>query len=317
MSSAPAATGNDAFFCAAASRRSAEHVYATASTFRALFLLEYDRPWGFSAFGEADIDPAAKSHLEQTLSRVRGSRLVLIKSKRRAGSGIRLFVVRNHEASPFVHRYELGDYADLVDLDLAGAVERRPAAEVFDPMLLVCTHGRHDKCCAKFGMPVYRRLCELLPADSVWECSHIGGDRFAANVIALPACAYYGAVEEADLEPLVRACQRGEVYPPKLRGRSCYHPILQAGEHFLRKHTGELALDAFRAVAADRNQSRTGYRLQFATRDGASGYAVTLKVMPSQHEDFLTCRQTQRRRANTYALLDIEELDGLSGQPTR
>ena len=54
------------------------------------------------------------------------------------------------------------------------------------PLVLVCTNGRHDPCCATFGRPLARVLREGAQRDDVWECSHIGGDRFAANIVILP-----------------------------------------------------------------------------------------------------------------------------------
>jgi hypothetical protein len=51
-----------------------------------------------------------------------------------------------------------------------------------EPIYLVCTHGRHDACCAVRGRPVAAALAAAYP-ERTWECSHIGGDRFAANVV--------------------------------------------------------------------------------------------------------------------------------------
>ena len=53
------------------------------------------------------------------------------------------------------------------------------------PIILVCTHGVHDACCAIRGRPVAAALAARWP-DLVWECSHVGGDRFAPNVVLLP-----------------------------------------------------------------------------------------------------------------------------------
>ena len=54
-----------------------------------------------------------------------------------------------------------------------------PALEP-EPMLLVCTHGVHDTCCAVRGRPVAAALARRWP-EATWECSHVGGDRFAAQ----------------------------------------------------------------------------------------------------------------------------------------
>ena len=62
------------------------------------------------------------------------------------------------------------------------------------PILLVCTHGVHDTCCALRGRPVAAALAARWPGQ-VWECSHVGGDRFAPNVVVLPDGFYYGNLD--------------------------------------------------------------------------------------------------------------------------
>ena len=95
------------------------------------------------------------------------------------------------------------DPLELLALDLA-AVSRGRAPDrcsgrasweqVEGPLYGVCTHGRHDACCAERGRPVCAALSELRP-EQTWEVSHIGGDRFAANLVVLPEGLYYGHVE--------------------------------------------------------------------------------------------------------------------------
>ena len=79
---------------------------------------------------------------------------------------------------------------ELLTLPLDGSA----GTPSYDPFFLVCTHGRHDTCCAVEGRPVAAALESARPG-AVWECSHVGGDRFAANVVAMPHGIYYGQVE--------------------------------------------------------------------------------------------------------------------------
>ena len=67
-----------------------------------------------------------------------------------------------------------------------------------------------------------------LRPGSVWECSHVGGDRFAANVVAMPHGVYYGRVEPARVADLVAAHERAEALPDLVRGRSTAVPAAQA-----------------------------------------------------------------------------------------
>ncbi len=54
------------------------------------------------------------------------------------------------------------------------------------PLLLVCAHGRRDACCAKLGTPVYESLSPHVDPGLLWQSSHHGGHRFAANVLVAP-----------------------------------------------------------------------------------------------------------------------------------
>ena len=62
----------------------------------------------------------------------------------------------------------------LEDAPLPGPAFPLPPA----PLLLVCTHGRRDACCAQFGRPTAMALARRY-GTAVWETTHVGGDRFA------------------------------------------------------------------------------------------------------------------------------------------
>nr|WP_238352545.1 sucrase ferredoxin [Kribbella solani] len=102
-----------------------------------------------------------------------------------------------------------------------------------EPVYLVCTHGRHDACCAVWGRPVAAALAEAYPLRT-WECSHIGGDRFAANVITLPNGLFYGQVSPNRAVELVEQDAAGVVVPDLLRGSGAFIPPVQAAQHFAR-----------------------------------------------------------------------------------
>jgi hypothetical protein len=116
---------------------------------------------------------------------------------------------------------------------------------VEEPLILVCTNGRHDQCCANRGRPLIRALRESRWADHVWECSHIGGDRFAANVVVLPQSLYFGRVEPDSAVPMLEALDTGRVDLSCYRGRTSLTLAEQAVEHFVRR---ELDIDSVDAI---------------------------------------------------------------------
>ena len=106
---------------------------------------------------------------------------------------------------------ELERYDDLLELDLASAGD-----QVEHPLLLVCTHGKHDRCCAKFGRPLYDAVREQVDEEWVWQSTHVGGDRFAGNLVVLPDGVYYGRVEPSEAWPLLECALAGSDPPAAL-----------------------------------------------------------------------------------------------------
>ena len=130
-------------------------------------------------------------------------------------------------------------------------VDQRPSAEwerEHARLLLVCTNGRHDQCCANLGRPLVRALRESQWATQVWECSHIGGDRFAPNLVVLPDSLYFGRVEPESASSILSALDDGRIEVPRFRGRTCFSLAEQAVEHFVRR---ELAIDAIDGVVIE------------------------------------------------------------------
>jgi hypothetical protein len=101
-------------------------------------------------------------------------------------------------------------------------------------LILCCTHGKKDKCCAKFGYRTYRALArEARQQQSpfeVWESSHLGGCRLAASVMVLPALRKYGRISEQDVAPLITQEASGRPYLPCYRGSGRLTPAQQCAE---------------------------------------------------------------------------------------
>jgi hypothetical protein len=190
------------------------------------------------------------------------------------------------------------------DRDLLEIPHGRATAERSDePWYLVCTHGRHDACCALKGRPTASALAGLRPG-AVWHCSHVGGDRFAANVLALPHGLYYGRVLPQDSAALVAAQERSEVVVELLRGRTTLALEQQAAQHFARTHLGIAAIDDLEPVgeAADGGKGRIAVEL--AVR-GAGIAVVTVHREHGPTAGLLTCRATQLLHPPSWALDSI------------
>jgi hypothetical protein len=92
--------------------------------------------------------------------------------------------------------------------------------------VFVCTHGNRDPRCGMCGPPLVDGLCEALEAhglsDSVTVrgASHVGGHRFAGNVLIYPGGDWYGYVTPQDVPRIVeRHIVGGEILVDLWRGR--------------------------------------------------------------------------------------------------
>ena len=123
---------------------------------------------------------------------------------------------------------------DLVDRDRASAVEQATPAET---MILVCTHSKHDVCCAVRGRPIAADLAARRPGI-VWECSHLGGDRFAGNLAILPDSTFYGGLDAVDVERLVEDHLNGDLTLENYRGSGLHPAPAQAAVAELLRRAG-------------------------------------------------------------------------------
>ena len=220
-----------------------EPIFATVPRVNRWWLFEYPGPWKSDAIESARLPRSYARDLPP------GERQLLIRHHYRWVSPLRCYLADSYELSSFLSRIDLLNYCEPVEL------EALPRTVVDGHLFLVCTHGTHDKCCAKFGLPVYKAIREIV-GERAWQCSHVGGDRFAGNVVMMPEGVYYGHVSPEEAPMLIAACERGEIYLPAYRGRCSYPRIVQAAEYFLRRETGKLRWSDLRLVAWDRHSVR-------------------------------------------------------------
>lgn len=216
----------------------------TASRVRRWLLIEQHGPWGRDALLESRLDAAVAARVAAA-AHGHGVRVVLTRQIGGDRLGPRtVHLVRSDRVHRWAERLELPDDEALADLDLSvlGQDDAPALGRPVEGLYLVCTNGRHDPCCADFGRPVVRALRDA--GIEVLESSHIGGDRFAANLVCLPSGVYFGRVPPEAAARIIVDHAAGLVDLEHYRGRSAYPPLLQAAEIFARRHLGERRLDA-------------------------------------------------------------------------
>lgn len=235
---------DERFRCAVASLGRDEPAAGSATHVRTWLLLEHSGPWGNDALLDARLPEGLGGQLQQ-LARDHRAKVLLARRARAARDPARLNVFAAHTdpARPRVEHGTVADLREVLDLDLAGfrAGGSTGLAPHDGTLFCVCTNGRHDACCAEFGRPVAMALDDAFP-EQAWEVSHVGGDRFAANMVVLPEGLYYGRLDPSSARSVAEEHLAGRLDLDHLRGRSSYPMAVQAGEIRLRRDLGALGV---------------------------------------------------------------------------
>lgn len=229
--------------CSQTSREREELMTATASRVERWLLVEHRGAWGPESVPSGRMSQALSRALARQ-AHTSLARLLLVRrpSGTPSGDGRWVFAVDSRPGSERVLARHVTDDSELVGLVPPYGVDQAPGWTVHEgPLYLVCTHGRHDRCCALRGRPVAKVLARAHP-DRVWESSHVGGDRFAANLVVLPEGLYVGRVEVDEVVEVVQALTAGTLPAGHVRGRSSLPLPTQAAQQFARDATGRWAV---------------------------------------------------------------------------
>ncbi|GGY25580.1 sucrase ferredoxin [Streptomyces djakartensis] len=253
-------------------------------------MLEQPGPWGVKALTSSHLDPALGRALEAA-AKDTGVRIVLIRrpgrhADRRMPAARRVYVAHTVPGNVWLHAATTSDPGQLLALDFAalGRGDHRSFGAVLggrphdgDPLALVCTNGKRDRCCALLGRPLAAELATS-GVEGVWEVTHLGGHRFAPTVLVLPYGYAYGRAEAHTLKEVLLGAREGRIVLDGCRGSSAWDRPGQAAELAVRDRTGEYAAQALSVVrttgAAPRWEVTVahtdGRRWQVAVAQGAA-----------------------------------------------
>lgn len=240
--------------CSSLAELLGEPLAGTASYAPTWLAVEQPGPWGREALRESHFDSDVSTELVERVAGT-GVRVVLI---RRPGSHPdrhrpiprRVYLAHTAPGHTWLERWQIADPKELLDLDFtAAAAGLAPGVgeQVTRPLLLVCTNGRRDVCCALKGRPLAAALAAVHGED-VWECAHIGGHRFSPTALALPTGYSYGRL---DLPSAARLLEDTGVLVELCRGRSTWSPAGQVAELAVRLETGDTDPDTFTVSTAE------------------------------------------------------------------
>ena len=280
--------------CSSLSSAQGESLAGTASLVKRWLLVEDPGPWGYDALVQNKVPRDLLAELRAWAASVSARVILIRRGPQKIESARKLFVVSSTPGKQWLYSTSTDELDALKAVDRAafGSGTGIPGTRV-DGIYLVCTHGRHDRCCSVRGNPVARALCAKY-GDTAWECSHIGGDRFAANIVCLPRGAYFGRVASADAERLTEDYARGVLDLECFRGWSSLPFAAQAAEIATRKNLGLPGVDDVVTESWEKTRD-TEVAVQMTTKQFGP-MNVTVSISRSEDSYYLTCKATQPGR---------------------
>ena len=171
--------------CSAASRHRADPQAGSAPVASRWLLLEHSGPWAKQALDTPPLLGPVGAAVERICASFGGKALLVRRPGRRgADDELRSWYAVDTVRGTWV-RGSWRKTEDLLHAAHALGVPLSDSDEDADPMVLVCTHGTRDACCAVRGRPIVATLARALP-DETWECTHLGGHRFSGTLLSLP-----------------------------------------------------------------------------------------------------------------------------------
>ncbi|MCU1455731.1 MAG: sucrase ferredoxin [Acidimicrobiales bacterium] len=293
--------------CAAESSLRGDPLEGTASTAAGWLLIEQRGAWGPDGLPIADLDAERLARLRAQCAALRIRPLLVRQPWSEPTTVRRWFVVGSAGRSGSVVGGTFGHPSELLDLDLAELLRPdgpRPG-DASGLLYLVCTHGRHDPCCATEGRAVVRSLRERL-GDALWECTHLGGDRFAGNLLLLPHGDYFGRLDGENAVQAVAEIEAGRLPLEHFRGRATLSPFAQAAEIGARRQRGDAALDPVE-IASEEEVDRATRLIVVRLHDAELELRVT-RWHP-EPPALLTCRAAAPKRAFAFRVEVVGEIE--------
>jgi len=303
-------TNEKTLTCSQMSSLSGEHLYGTATQVKNWFLLEYSGMWKKEAFAQSKLPQAVKGHLEKFLLSFEESRIQLIGGSGPRQGSLVFYYVSVSEFFPKLYKFEMETYEDLLSIDIVELVHRGEIEKFSceEKLVLVCTHGARDNCCAAAGSMVYK---ELIQKEGIypWRTTHVGAHRFAANLVMLPEGIYYGRVTTENFNDIVSSHLRGEIFLDCYRGRSCFSQTSQVSDYFLRKEIQKLGIYDIRWEFEKDREDYTA--VEFGIKGETTIYSVNTVVMNQAIKLKTSCEEPEVKALPQfyfYSLIPYEPL---------
>jgi hypothetical protein len=239
--------------CSAAARARGDSLHATALSDPRFLLLEVPGPWGRSALVESRLDGDVAQQLA-TAAAAAAVRILLVRRPgrtptRSSASGPLTWAMADATAGTGVLWGSWTEPAELLGLDLSGGIPASARLSGPQRVALICANAKRDQCCAVRGRPVAAAVAAV-PGWDCWECSHLSGHRFAANMLLLPSGDLFGQLDPPLARQALERFDRGQILLSRHRGRCGQPAAEQAALYAVALRLGDCRRDALSVSAA-------------------------------------------------------------------
>ena len=300
-------------YCSVEASLAEAPLHGTAVEVHYWLLIEYSRPWKPKALLENELSDALNQHMARlpaALAQLNGQKLRVQFIKQAASADRthpKIFIARGIDNTALFEKV-VEQLSDLTTLTAQQIIDPPSAGfrAVEESIALVCTNGQRDVCCAKYGLPVYESLRSEL-GQRAWQTTHVGGHRYAPNVLALPSGLLHGFVTAEEAPTLVNKLDDGTLTLHRLRGRSTLSPVSQAAEYFIslgrnQKQDGYFSWVEETELAEEREPGKKTYAVQFQDEEGNS---FVVKLLVSMSEPVLASCEGKPKPVNIFEMIEI------------
>ncbi len=236
--------------CSAASRHRGDPQAGSAPVASRWLLIEHQGPWAKKPMQTPPLLGAVGAEVENVCASF-GGKVLLVRrpGRRESGDEPTAWYAVDTVRGTQVHGYwrtseDLLTAAHALGSRLSGSDEDASS------MVLVCTHGTRDACCAVRGRPIVAALARALP-DEVWECTHLGGHRFAGTLLSLPDGVCLGRLDPDTAVGAVTAHRQGRTDARYLRGQTRWVAPVQAALVAVLAEHGPASVDDLQPGTVD------------------------------------------------------------------
>jgi len=141
-----------------------------------------------------------------------------------------------------------------------------------------------------------------------WQCTHLGGHRFAANVLCLPHGLLYGRVRAENVAATLEAYREGQMVLDYYRGRSCYPEVVQAADYYLRLASGNFDLEAYHWIDTQ-VETPNQWQVRFLAKAERQVHQLKIELETKGVQIYQSCRPAKLAPITRYNLAGYEVLE--------